>query len=1675
MPLVPKLRRPRLAGLSGSTSHIAFMRSDGGAGGGKKGDPGGGGGGGEGKGAGEKRRKSWKFGEGEKSMSSADLQPGRFLSSSVFDLQQEAKKDDEELFHLINRTHALKKRLDRFDDKHNTKDRTSRVLTPSERRAVEAKLFNRMTPARKNTKVFQTNFYQFQKAPGVQLPSPVRPRKRLPLNRSHSEDELEKRSPPHPSKNLILGVVQLEVDGGAEGGMGEPVATTRRARSEDLLAGDSEGDSSPFDIVPIRSKSPRGLKGFDVPSGPNCMVFHVRYKEGEPIISPPQEVSMEAFSGGPFAPKGKSFGQLPPLLQPPPQYSAWSEPTTALSSPSHTSHPPYPSPLTGPCRSRATSIQEVDGFLSDIIHTIETKFPPFQPQAQDATEDHDTDEGSARGEVAMELASQRTSRKSSLVPPSSRKSSTSSLLSMPSDVEVLESCASSRSNSFSFEGAMMVYGSAKDPMRTCSTPPVPRTCATPPTPRTCSTPPTPKICSNPLTPRTCQTPPLQRTCHTPPMQRTCPTPPSPRTCPTPPTPKNCPTPPLQRSCSTPPIQKSSSTPPLQRACPTPPNSRGCATPPMPRTCSTPPMPRACPTPPPSVAGLGTGSSRTFPTMPLMSSAKPQMPKFFSTLPLATHSTATSTGSPVPAVPPKNRPVPPPRPLHLNRPHFLTQVGAEGKAETAGGGGSGCGLETKAAVTRQQREDLIDVRSLREGLLMKAPMNASMATGSGGGASGGSTCGCCGERFVEPRLLPCLHTFCTPCLQARVVYLPQQTQSLGNTAISTTSTPAPTSTNNGPVPPPPTEAQQEKPFGSPVPEKRSPRAHRQKNGHISSGSSASDITIISVGECEKEEVDGEGKKVRLPRRTVNLKDHLGEKDRGQKPGRPHQDPKTVPTSSPLLGRDRETKPKTNVTGLQRLEDILNGLNEINDFNGHEENRAWRGGGGGGEGGGGEGAAVPEGRTAQRPQQVHKASINKGLLPRDPLASGLEDVPPDDLYSVMQLLSSLDHHHPGAGDAGTKPLTAPRRDSPSRKGSVDLANDSSTSGGGTGVLTSTFSSSSSRVPSVGGRHHDLQSSEVYRSREGSPAGGRGVATTDPAAHQVEGRLSSSCHDLRSSKKDLLHSQGSGGGTWVLWCPECGHEAEVPAGGVECLPLNYVLQNQLVLQALNSSSTTVYCDLCSQDVRAEERCNTCMLNLCRLCAHAHARQRRTAHHTLLSLQEARALGIREVPRTLLCSSHGDGEVNWWCQTCDEPLCSICLASSHRHHHSAPVHVQAPTARANLQHLLQASSSRVCELLQAVEGLSGASSRLQLRAHAVSDHVNRFIDDYIEAIEEHRQALLRQVRRACDGAQRGLVAESQRAGQTAAWLRQGADLAQDLLRQGGDAETLSLAPIIVNRLQALLETPAPDGADRWGHLELLENHRAGVVRGHMLTGVLADTPAHPARCQLKASCDLARVLAGSRAEVLVLARDRQGHAIPHGGERLQAQVVAHHLACECEVRDREDGSYLVSFTPTLAAPVPTPATSSTPPTTAFLHVTLRGVHVQGSPLAFTVVEPRRSKSHNQSPRPAGGPGGGSAPTPTPAPAGTGTPTPTGLGVSGIGGRHGRAHTGVYHCCTFCSTAGDKAVTCACGGTMPGGYRGCGHNHTGHPGHKHWSCCAQPLQTDPCTRPASSYYQVTL
>ncbi|XP_025767877.1 tripartite motif-containing protein 45 isoform X2 [Puma concolor] len=164
--------------------------------------------------------------------------------------------------------------------------------------------------------------------------------------------------------------------------------------------------------------------------------------------------------------------------------------------------------------------------------------------------------------------------------------------------------------------------------------------------------------------------------------------------------------------------------------------------------------------------------------------------------------------------------------------------------------------------------------------------------------------------------------------------------------------------------------------------------------------------------------------------------------------------------------------------------------------------------------------------------------------------------------------------------------------------------------------------------------------------------------------------------------------------------------------------------------------------------------------------------------------------------------------------------------------------------------------------------------------------------------------------------------------------------------------------------------------------------------------------RCRGYEVYDLHRAREKQTASFTLLCKDAAGESMGRGGDSVHVAVVPKDKKdspVRTLVQDNKDGTYYVSYTPK-------------EPGVYTVLVRVKEQHVQGSPFTVTVRK-----------------------------------------------RH-RSHTGVFHCCTFCSSGGQKTARCACGGTMPGGYLGCGHGHKGHPGRPHWSCCGKFAEKSECT-----------
>ena len=134
----------------------------------------------------------------------------------------------------------------------------------------------------------------------------------------------------------------------------------------------------------------------------------------------------------------------------------------------------------------------------------------------------------------------------------------------------------------------------------------------------------------------------------------------------------------------------------------------------------------------------------------------------------------------------------------------------------------------------------------------------------------------------------------------------------------------------------------------------------------------------------------------------------------------------------------------------------------------------------------------------------------------------------------------------------------------------------------------------------------------------------------------------------------------------CPKCLGPFQVPRRGVEDLPTNYFTAS--AVSAANASAkidpNNVKCELCEEN-EATVKCSNCTQFFCETCQKMHQKQKVSAHHQYISIDEALQGGSSSsAPRILHCQKHPQYEVNSYCKTDQTAVCPQCVVDSHKGH---------------------------------------------------------------------------------------------------------------------------------------------------------------------------------------------------------------------------------------------------------------------------------------------------------------------------------------------------------------------------------------------------------------------------
>ncbi|XP_053226890.1 tripartite motif-containing protein 45 isoform X1 [Podarcis raffonei] len=472
--------------------------------------------------------------------------------------------------------------------------------------------------------------------------------------------------------------------------------------------------------------------------------------------------------------------------------------------------------------------------------------------------------------------------------------------------------------------------------------------------------------------------------------------------------------------------------------------------------------------------------------------------------------------------------------------------------------------------------------------------------------------------------------------------------------------------------------------------------------------------------------------------------------------------------------------------------------------------------------------------------------------------------------------------------------------------------------------------------------------------------------------------------------------------LLCPVCDAEVDLPPGGIKDLTTDHMALKEVLLETLQGEGLGLACDLCV-DGEAVKHCQACRVCLCQFCCQAHKRQKKTAAHPVVELQDLK--GYTHIEKPIQCLLHPSEELTLFCEQCDTSVCQECVVGTHRQHPynftSNVIHKHGDSIR----ELLKITQLNMRTLEGALSRIEEVGSALSTHVEAVAREICAFADGYVKAVEEHRDRLLKFLNEL--KVQRESLLHLQKAQllQLLLDMQTGVEFTEHLLTNGSDLEILLTKGVVENRLSKLTSVDCnihPLADDR---IYFSPQKKAGVYHGYEIFGAVLNKAAHPAKCVLQGA-DLGSTPQNEPAGFTLVCKDASDEQVDRGGEPVRVSIF-HKDRKDCVIKasvtDNQDGTYHISYIPE-------------EPGKYKVCVFVRGQHVQGSP--FTMIVKNKF----------------------------------------------RPHRGVFHCCTFCSSGGQKAAQCACAGVMPGGYQGCGHGHKGHPGAPHWSCCGSVAEASECS-----------
>eukprot|EP00058_Branchiostoma_floridae_P021786 XP_002607276.1 hypothetical protein BRAFLDRAFT_88224 [Branchiostoma floridae] len=278
--------------------------------------------------------------------------------------------------------------------------------------------------------------------------------------------------------------------------------------------------------------------------------------------------------------------------------------------------------------------------------------------------------------------------------------------------------------------------------------------------------------------------------------------------------------------------------------------------------------------------------------------------------------------------------------------------------------------------------------------------------------------------------------------------------------------------------------------------------------------------------------------------------------------------------------------------------------------------------------------------------------------------------------------------------------------------------------------------------------------------------------------------------------------------LSCPTCRQDVPLPENGVQGLKSNFLvgkLHDILRQQPTGNGDTSepqregVPCTACERGNPAEFYCVECTDYLCQMCNETHRGLRVSRSHkvvTIQDIQSGRLTAELRARETSKCEDHN--ELNkFYCDTCHRVICLHCVVTAHKDHQYVEIEKAAERERATIMAKLSLVKNTADLLEKWIKELQSVKNDWPLQVQRTEEQIEKQAEAIIEAVQKVKNEKISQLRAMNAAREKQMEAAMEATEMDLASAKSCVQFTDNVLEYGSPAEVMSVAGELTSRME--------------------------------------------------------------------------------------------------------------------------------------------------------------------------------------------------------------------------------------------------------------------------------------